>query len=92
MGCGLDEGKFYLFDARQRIREAAFYIDTKKEDMFTHERYNDFNLLVGYGDGEFKHIDIRQANKMYTTQNTLTFESSQPYPTVHIHLTLFLLF
>jgi len=67
VSCGLDEGKFYLFDARQRISAAAFYMDSKKEDMFTHERYNDFNLLLGYGDGEFKHVDMRQANKVLAT-------------------------
>jgi len=62
--CGLDEGKFYLFDTRSKITEAAFYIDTRKEDLFTHERYSDFGVLLGYGDGEMKHLDMRQPNKV----------------------------
>ena len=64
---GLDEGKFYLFDTRTKITEAAFYIDTRKEDLFTHERYADFHVLLGYGDGEIKHIDMRIPNKVSVT-------------------------
>jgi hypothetical protein len=46
----LDEGKFFLFDARTAITESVFYMDQRKEDLFTHERYNDFNVLLGFGD------------------------------------------
>jgi hypothetical protein len=67
VSCGLDDGKFYLFDARDKITSAAFYIDTRTEDLFTHERYNDFMVLLGYGDGEIKHIDMRQARTVSVT-------------------------
>jgi hypothetical protein len=60
----LDDGKFYLFDARVKIKEASFFFDSRKEDMYTHERYNEFGVLLGYGDGEFKHIDMRNASKV----------------------------
>jgi hypothetical protein len=64
VSAALDDGKFYLFDARVRIKEAAFFFDSRKEDMYTHERYNEFGVLLGYGDGELKHIDMRMANKV----------------------------
>lgn len=64
----LDDGKFYLFDARLKIKEASFFFDSRKEDMYTHERYNEFGVLLGYGDGEFKHIDMRKANKVSVAQ------------------------
>lgn len=56
---GLDEGQFYLFDSRTKITEAAFYMDTRKVDLFTHDRYNDVHVMLGYGDGEIKHVDMR---------------------------------
>jgi len=67
VSCGLDDGKFYLFDARDKITSTAFYIDTRTEDLFTHERYNDFMVLLGYGSGEIKHIDMRQARTVSVT-------------------------
>jgi len=67
VSCALDDGKFYLFDARVKIKEASFFFDSRKEDMYTHERYNEFGVLLGYGDGEMKHIDMRKANKVLHT-------------------------
>lgn len=60
ISCCLDEGKFFMFDTRQPINQSAFFSDLRKEDLFTHERYNDYNLLLGFGDGQFKHVDMRQ--------------------------------
>lgn len=68
MSCCLDEGKFYMFDTRDRITQAAFFLNVKKDDLFTHERYNDFNVMLGFGDGTIKHIDMRQANKVSVAQ------------------------
>lgn len=62
MSCTLDEGRYYMFDSRTKITEAAFYIDARQDDLFCHERYNDFNVLLGFGDGLFKHIDMRKAS------------------------------
>ncbi len=60
-----DDGKFYMFDTRQKITESAFHTDTRKEDLYTHERYNSFGVMLGYGDGEIRHVDIR--NPMQTS-------------------------
>jgi hypothetical protein len=60
----MDEGKYYLFDARTKITEAVYYMDCKKEDLYTHERYNDFNVLLGFGDGEVRHIDMRSTKEV----------------------------
>lgn len=65
--CGLDDGKFYMFDTRSNITEAAFFINTRKVDLFTHERYSEFGVVLGYGDGEMKHLDMRQMNKVSVT-------------------------
>ena len=64
VSCTVDEGKFFLYDQRTQIRKASFSIDLQHQDLYTHERYNDFNVLLGFGDGSFKHIDMRQSNKM----------------------------
>jgi hypothetical protein len=64
VSCTLDEGKYYLFDSRQKITQSAFFIDLKEDDLFCHERYNDFNCLLGFGNGKIKHIDMRQPKKM----------------------------
>lgn len=63
VGCTLDEGKYYQFDVRQKITDAAFFLDLRKDDLFCHERFDDFNLLLGFGDGEFCHVDMRKANQ-----------------------------
>ena len=60
LSCGLDEGKVYVFDARVQMTRPAVFIETRKEDLFTHQRYNEFMFLLGYGDGELRHIDLRQ--------------------------------
>lgn len=64
VSCTLDEGKYYLFDQRTKITQSTFYMDLKKSDLFCHERFNDFQVLLGFGDGKFKHIDMRQPKKV----------------------------
>lgn len=75
--CGLDDGKFFIFDTRSKIKDAAFFVDTRKEDLYTHERYNEFGVLLGYGDGEFKHIDMRIANKVSVLTALLSNNQAQ---------------
>jgi hypothetical protein len=69
ISCCLDEGKFYLFDPRTKITEASFYMNVKKEDLFTHEPINEFQLLLGFGDGMIKHIDLRTARVLHTKRD-----------------------
>lgn len=73
VSCCLDEGKFYMFDARTSVRESAYFLDLKKEDLFTHERYSDAHLLLGFGDGHFKHIDMRAKDPMSASNNAEAF-------------------
>lgn len=72
VSCCLDEGKFYLFDTRTSARESAYFLDLQKQDLFTHERYNDTCVLLGFGDGHFKHIDMR-------AKQPLLHEEQDPY-------------
>ncbi len=53
----------YLFDARTNMTESAFFQDTRKEDLYTHERYNEYGVLLGFGDGEIRHIDMRNPDQ-----------------------------
>ena len=34
------------------------------QHLYTHERYTDHNVLLGFGDGEIQHIDMRVQHKM----------------------------
>jgi hypothetical protein len=75
-----DEGKFFMFDTRTAIKDAAFYQHTKEVDLFCHERYSDFGVLLGYGDGTIKHIDMRVKDKMQVKeQNTCGVRVSIAY-------------
>jgi hypothetical protein len=35
------------------------------QDMYTHERYTDHHVIMGFGDGELQHIDMRVSDRMY---------------------------
>lgn len=68
LSCTLDDGKFYLFDARQPSAEApAVIADVQHRDLFCHERYDDFNVLLGFGDGQIKQLDVRQPQSVLHT-------------------------
>lgn len=66
-----DEGKFFLFDVRTAIKKAAYYQHTRTLDLFCHERYNEYNVLFGYGDGSIKHIDMRKPDQMSVTDSNV---------------------
>lgn len=34
------------------------------QELFAHDRYNDHHALLGFGDGELQHVDIRVTDKM----------------------------
>ncbi len=53
----------FLFDSRTPMTQPGFYRDTHKEDLYTHERYNGFHVLLGFGDGEIHHIDMRRPDE-----------------------------
>jgi len=57
----LDSGHYMLFDLRTRIGKPTYQANFGKKELYTHERYSDFHVLVGFGDGEIKHIDMRSA-------------------------------
>jgi len=64
VSCTLDDGKYYIFDVRQPASLPALSVDLQQEDLFCHERYNDLNVLLGFGNGQFKHLDMRQPQAM----------------------------
>jgi len=49
-----------MFDTRTKMKTSAVLTDTGKADLFTHARYSDHHLLLGYGDGEIKQLDMRR--------------------------------
>jgi len=61
----LDDGTFLIYDTRVRpIGPPAFKATMGKKELFTHERYTDHNVLLGFGDGEVQHIDVRVTDRI----------------------------
>ena len=56
----LDSGSYIMYDVRQSPGTAAFRFDSHIPDLYTHERYTDYNVLLGYQGGCIKHIDMRR--------------------------------
>jgi len=42
-----------------------FVLPLVSQHLYTHERFTDYNVLLGFGDGEVQHIDMRVQHKMY---------------------------
>jgi hypothetical protein len=64
VSCTLDKGVYMIWDIRQPMKQPAFLANMGKEDLYTHERYTDHNVILGFGDGEIQHIDMRIANRI----------------------------
>ena len=60
----LDEGKFYLFDARTQIKEASSNLNANQLGLYCHERIGEFGVALGFGNGEVKLFDLRKTNHM----------------------------
>jgi len=61
----LDDGTFLIFDNRVRpVGPPAFRATMGKKELFGHERYTDHNVLLGFGDGEIQHIDVRVTDRI----------------------------
>jgi len=59
VSCTLDKGQYMIWDIRQKMNLPAFQADFVKPELYTHERYTDHHVLLGFGDGEIQHIDMR---------------------------------
>jgi WD40 repeat protein len=60
-----DDGTFLIFDTRVRpVTIPAFRATLGKKELFAHTRYTDHNVLLGYGDGEIQHIDVRVTDRI----------------------------
>lgn len=64
VSCTTDDGHYAMFDTRSDMTASAVSADSGKTDLFTHARYTDHHLLLGYGDGEMKQLDMRKAGEM----------------------------
>jgi len=62
-----DAGRYSLFDVRARMTAPAQSIDTRKVDLFTHEYIGEHTLVLGFGDGELRHLDLRRPNVSLVT-------------------------
>lgn len=58
----------YHADFGKPVRSLARVLDPTTrlhvQELYTHERYSDYHLLLGFGDGEIKHLDMRSAQNM----------------------------
>ena len=70
VSCTTDDGCYTMFDTRTEMQTPAVSTDTEKIDLFTHARYTEHHLLLGYGDGEIKQLDMRKPREMSTTQKS----------------------
>ena len=66
-----DDGCYAMFDTRTEMQSAAVLADTARADLFAHARYTDHHLLLGYGDGEIKQLDMRKPTEMSAEQTHL---------------------
>ena len=62
-----------MFDTRTEMQSAAVLTETSKADLFTHARYTDHHLLLGYGDGEIKQLDMRKPTEMSVASTARKF-------------------
>jgi WD40 repeat protein len=60
-----DDGTFLIIDTRLRpVAQPAFRATMGKKELFAHTRYTDNHVLLGYGDGEIQHIDVRVTDRI----------------------------
>jgi len=69
VGVTQNEGIVSLFDAKKSLNTPAIRIDAKKSDLYTMCNYNGTNLLLGFGDGELQHFDIRTGSLLARVQD-----------------------
>ena len=67
VSCTTDDGCYAMLDTRSDMKAAAVMADTGKVDLFTHARYTDHHVLLGYGDGEIRQLDMRKPGEMSVT-------------------------
>jgi len=60
----MDSGVFLLFDVRQGLKKSALDINLHKQELWAHERYTDHHLLLGFGNGEIYHLDLRKPTEI----------------------------
>src|SRR5690349_18592338 len=66
-----------VYDIRQGLGQPAFQATMGKpveflialsrrlsQDLYAHERYTDHHVIMGFGDGEMQHIDMRVTNRI----------------------------
>lgn len=67
VSCTTDNGTMRMYEmSMQLTHKRRMYVHTTRllnvclpQELFTHERYADYHVLLGYGDGDIKHIDMR---------------------------------
>ena len=78
MSCTLETGTYLVYDIRQGLQQAVFRATMGKsvgvmfsfvrsfttQDLQAHAWYTDQHVLMGFGDGELHHIDMRVTNRM----------------------------
>mmetsp|Transcript_4900 Transcript_4900/g.9473 ORF Transcript_4900/g.9473 Transcript_4900/m.9473 type:complete len:435 (-) Transcript_4900:361-1665(-) len=63
VSCTSDDGQFCLFDTAEGFaKKPACAISTKAHlwgGLYSHERYSDHHVMLGFGDGNLEHWDLR---------------------------------
>jgi len=60
----LDDGTFLLHDLRVRPAAPAFRATLGRKELFAPVRYTDNHVLLGFGDGELQHLDVRVEDRI----------------------------
>lgn len=79
MSCTLETGTYLVYDIRQGLQQAVFSATMGKsvssmfslvlpfwstQDLQAHAWYTGQNVIMGFGDGELHHIDMRVSDRM----------------------------
>jgi len=67
VSCTTDDGKMLMFDACMNLQAPpAVSLQAhaaSKDGLFSHERYTETMVLLGFGDGTIEHYDLRNTNQ-----------------------------
>lgn len=55
----LEDGQFLVFDLRSALSKPVITVALGQQEAYSHDRYTDHHVLIGYGNGEMHHIDMR---------------------------------
>lgn len=58
-----EEGEFMIYDLRTPPGHPAFKATAANKHLYAHERCTDHHVLLGFGDGDILHLDVRVTDR-----------------------------